>query len=413
MKAKIVAVGTELTIGQVQDTNAHYLARELDAAGVQVVGIEVVPDDREAMRRVFEDSVSRNEITVVTGGLGPTADDFTKFVLQEMFGGEWREDAATRAAVVDYFARRGKQASPRNCSQARVPSSCEVLFNRLGTAPGMLFRRGEHWLISLPGVPFEMRAMFAEVVQPLIAARTKAHHFHRTLQVYGIAESDLADKLRAWEAGLAPEFTLAYLPSPESIRLRISAVGAASEETAARAEKHVGELKCILGSLLFGEGEESLASVVGRLLLAGQSTVATAESCTGGGVSRALVSVPGASAYVRGGLVAYSTAVKEEWLGVSPEQIADCGVGSGEVAEAMAQGARRAFGTDYAVSTTGVLGPQGDGSCTPVGTLWVGVSGPRGVRAVRYSVCSTREVSMARSVSHALNALRLYLLGEL
>lgn len=412
MNAIIIAVGTELTIGQVQDTNSHFLARELDSIGVHVKGIEVVPDDREAMRRAFEASVSSNEITIVTGGLGPTADDFTKFVLQEMFGGEWREDEATLASIVDYFASRGEEASPRNRGQAQVPSSCEVLFNRLGTAPGMLFRRGDQWLFSLPGVPFEMKAMFAEAVQPLIVARSKARHFHRTLQVYGIAESDLADKLRSWEASLAPEFALAYLPSPESIRLRLSAVGVAARDTAAHAEKKVGELREILGSLLFGEGDESLASAVGRLLLAHEATVATAESCTGGGVSRALVSVPGASAYVKGGIVAYSNVAKETLLGVEGELLAGCGAASGEVAEAMAIGARRALGADYALSTTGVLGPQGDGTCTPVGTVWVGISGPRGVKAVKYSLRTSREVAMARSVSHALNALRLYLLGE-
>lgn len=413
MNAKIIAVGTELTIGQVQDTNSHYLSRELDSIGVKVMGIEIVPDDREVMRRAFEAGVSSYEITIVTGGLGPTADDFTKFVLQEMFGGEWCEDKATLAAVVDYFAIRGEEASPRNRSQAQIPSSCEVLFNKLGTAPGMLFRRGDRWLFSLPGVPFEMKAMFAEKVQPLIAARSKAHHFHRTLQVYGIAESDLADKIKDWELSLAPEFALAYLPSPESIRLRISAVDVSTKETIVHAEKKVAELREILGSLLFGEGDESLASAVGKLLLAQRARVATAESCTGGGVSRALVSVPGASAYLKGGIIAYSNVAKETLLGVGEELIGDCGAASGEVAKAMAIGARQALGADYALSTTGVLGPQGDGTCTPVGTVWVGISGPRGERAVKYSLRTSREVAMARSVSHALNTLRLHLLGEL
>lgn len=413
MDAQIIAVGTELTIGQVQDTNAHYLSRELDAIGVRVVGIEVIPDERRIMRQAFEESVSRNEITIVTGGLGPTADDFTKFVLHEMFGGEWREDRATLAAVVDYFARRGMEASPRNRSQAQVPSSCSVLFNRLGTAPGMLFRRADNWLFSLPGVPFEMRAMFAESVQPLIASRSNAHHFHRTLQIYGIAESDLADKLQTWEQELAPEFTLAYLPSPESIRLRISGVNNETPNMAEHAEKKVIEARKILGSLLFGEGEESLASAVGKLLHSRDASVATAESCTGGGVCRAMVSVPGASAYVRGGIVAYSNAVKEQALGVPTDLLADCGAASGEVAKAMAMGARRALDAHYAISTTGVLGPQGDGTCTPIGTLWVGISGPQGERAVKYTLRATREVSIARSVSHALNTLRLYILGEL
>lgn len=412
MEARIIAVGTELTIGQVLDTNSHYLSGELDGLGVRVAGIDAIPDDRVLMRRAFEESVARHDITVVTGGLGPTADDFTKYVLRDMFGGEWREDAATLASVVARFARRGAVASPRNREQALVPSSCEVLFNRLGTAPGMLFRRGDHWLVSLPGVPFEMKAMFAEVVAPRIAARCGARRFHRTLQVYGIAESDLADRLEAWEAGLSPEFALAYLPSPQSIRLRISAAGETNGETAAHAESKVQALRGILGSLLFGEGDDTLASAVGRLLVARGATVAVAESCTGGGVSHALVSVPGASAYVKGGLVAYGNAAKETLLGVGADLIADCGPGSGEVAAAMAFGARRALGADYAVATTGVLGPEGDGTCTPVGTLWVGVIGPRGARTMRYTLQSTRNVSMARGVSHALNALRLYLLGE-
>jgi competence/damage-inducible protein cinA C-terminal domain len=412
MEAQIIAVGTELTIGQVLDTNSNYLSQSLDALGVRVVGIQVIPDDRVTMRRVFEESVAKYDFTIVTGGLGPTDDDFTKFVLRDMFGGDWKEDAASLAAIIDYFSQRGAEASPRNLAQASVPSSCDVLFNRLGTAPGMLFRRGDHFLISLPGVPFEMKALFAERVEPLIMSKSNRRNFHRTLQIYGIAESDLADRLRSWEASLSPEFSLAYLPSLESIRLRISAKGEANRDTEVHAESKVRELRNILGPLLFGEGDESLADVVGKLLVAKKASVAIAESCTGGGVCKSLVSVPGASLYVRGGIVAYSNAIKERLLGVAESEILDCGAASGEVAEAMAEGARKLMDADYAVSTTGVLGPQGDGSCTPIGTVWVSVSGPLGVSTKMFRVRSSREIGMALGVSRALNELRLYLLRE-
>ena len=402
MEAQIIAVGTELTIGQVLDTNSNYLSQSLDALGVRVVGIKVITDDRVTMRRAFEESVAKYDFTIVTGGLGPTDDDFTKFVLRDMFGGDWKEDAASLAA----------EASPRNLAQASVPSSCDVLFNRLGTAPGMLFRRGDHFLISLPGVPFEMKALFAERVEPLIMSQSNRRNFHRTLQIYGIAESDLADRLRSWEASLSPEFSLAYLPSLESIRLRISAKGEANKDTEAHAESKVRELRNILGPLLFGEGDESLADVVGKLLVAKKASVAIAESCTGGGVCKSLVSVPGASLYVRGGIVAYSNAIKERLLGVAESEILDCGAASGEVAEEMAEGVRKLMDADYAVSTTCVLGPRGDGSCTPIGTVWVSVSGPLGVSTKMFRVRQSREIGMALGVSRALNELRLYLLRE-
>lgn len=409
--AEIIAIGTELTIGQVLDTNSHYLARGLDALGFRVESIQAIPDDWGAMKAAIEQALGRSRVTVVTGGLGPTGDDFTKEVLQEVFGGEWLEDAETLEAIGARLQRRGLEMSERNRAQAMIPSSCQVLQNRLGTAPGMLFARGEHVLISLPGVPMEMQALFEEKVRPAIAPLSEGGRYHRTLNLYGTAESYLADELEEWEASLAPDFSLAYLPSAGGIRLRITGKGETSGRLQELGEARVEALRAILGTRLYGEESDTLATAVGRLLKAQGKTVATAESCTAGRMGALLTEACGASAYYRGGVIAYSNAAKQELLGVPREVLEQSLAVSAETAEAMARGVRSRLKADYGLSTTGLVGPEGDGTDVPVGTVWVGWADATGAGSTRLYVNGTREINMDRAAQHALNYMRLKLLG--
>lgn len=410
MEAEIIAVGTEILIGQVLDTNSHYLAKELEALGAHVHHITVISDDRRAMRASFEQALGRSDVTLVTGGLGPTSDDFTQEVLMEIFGGELVENAEQLALIRAYFAARGHQLTETNRAQADVPSCCRPLINRRGTAPGMRFARGGHVLYSMPGVPFEMQAMFQESIRPELLARMPVRNFYRTFHVYGIAESDLSDRLQAWESGLSPDFALAYLPSPQGIRLRLTSVQGDTPTSRAHCEQQAQVLLRELGSYYFGEGEVTLGQAVAELLESCGATLSVAESCTGGMLSGELVRRPGASRYLRGSVTAYSIAVKEDVLGVSDRLITERGVVSGEVAAAMAEGVRKLLGTTWSVATTGALGPEGDGSAVPVGTVWIGVCGPSGTTTHKCVVLPDRVLGMEKAVAEALNALRLRLL---
>ena len=411
--AGIIAVGTELAIGQVLDTNSRYIAQRLSAVGCEVREVLVIPDDRVAMLRAFADFASKYRITTITGGLGPTADDFTKEVLLQLFGGELVEDPATLQLVTERLAKRGLALTPRNAEQAMVPSSCEVLPNKLGTAPGMLFCQGENWVFSLPGVPFETESLVDEQVITRVSKLSTGKPLQRVLKIYGIAESYLADRIASWEQRLAEHFSLAYLPSPEGIRLRIDSKEPETPALQKELTSYVDELKSLIPNEFYGEGDETLPSVVGSLLRRKNATVATAESCTAGRLAEAITSVPGASDYYLGGLVTYGDRIKREQLGVNPDLLAQYGAVSEEVARAMALGVMELLKAEYGVATTGLLGPGGDGSKTPVGTFYWAVASRAGVTVGSALLSSTREVNAARATYDALNGLRRVLMGSL
>ncbi|PIE83889.1 MAG: damage-inducible protein CinA [Bacteroidia bacterium] len=410
--AETIAIGTELTIGQVLDTNTAYAAAGLERLGFRVVCTRAVPDDWALMRHAMEEALGRSLVTIVTGGLGPTKDDFTKAVLHEIFGGELVEDARTLRAVEERLRRLGIEMLQSNHDQCLVPSTCEVLHNDFGTAPGMVFRRGEHLLVSLPGVPYEMEGLFRERVTPLLQSLTSGARFHRTVSLYGTPESTLAEELKDWESSLAPVFSLAYLPSPQGIRLRLTGNGVATPEMHQLADLRLAELEKLLGDRIFGHGEEDMPMALARMLRAGGRSLATAESCTAGRLGALLTAEPGASHFYRGGVVAYSDDAKLRLLGLDAQRLAREGAVSQWTAEAMARAVRERLGADYGLATTGLMGPEGDGTDTPVGTLWVAWAGARGVGSRRVTMGNLRRVNLERSAFLALNSLRLFMLGE-
>ncbi|MBC2839187.1 competence/damage-inducible protein A [Robiginitalea sp. SC105] len=409
MYAEILTIGDEILIGQIVDTNSAFIASELHKIGVSVFQITSVQDNREHILKALEEAESRADIVIMTGGLGPTKDDITKHTLSEYLGDELREDPEVLRHVENLFNTYiSTPISDLNRRQALVPSRAEVLPNAHGTAPGMWMKGRKGILVSLPGVPFEMKALFSDHVVPrIIAGFDRPVLMHHTLITYGLGESAIADRLEAWEDALPPHIRLAYLPNLGKVRLRVSARGRDLKAVQAELGRYVGELREQLRDILFGEEDgETLEATLGKLFTARQATLATAESFTGGAIAAQLTSVPGASAYFRGSVVSYATSVKSGVLGV-PEDLIDAhSVVSREVAAAMAEGARRVLGADFAVATTGNAGPDKGESDAPVGTVVIAVSGPGGTRAEEFTMGNHRERIVRKSVHKAFEMLR-------
>lgn len=411
MNAEIITIGDEILIGQIVDTNSAWIAARLNEAGFTVLRKLTVGDNRDEIIRAVDAAMSCSDLTILTGGLGPTKDDITKPALTEIFGGEMVCDRATYERNEKTLAARGIAYNELNKGQAMVPDSAEALPNLHGTAPGMWFEKGGKVVVSLPGVPFEMKELMTAEVLPCLGLRfPRSRTAHRTAITFGLAESVLAETIAGWENALPPYLHLAYLPSPSQIRLRLSAY---DTDTGAEKEmdRQFASLENLIPEYFIGYGEDTLASVTAKLLTAGKFTLATAESCTGGALSAAFTAMAGASEYFRGGVVAYSNGVKTDVLGVSPETVRCHGAVSEETACEMAEGARRLCGSDYALSTTGIAGPSGGSPEKPVGTVWIGLATPHGTAARKFTFAKLRAQNIDRACANAINMLRMELSG--
>lgn len=412
MQAEIITIGDELLIGQVVDTNSAWLGSTLGDDGIKVIQITSVQDHAAQIVQAVNDALSCADIVLMTGGLGPTKDDITKKTLAEMFGMKLVRNEQVYEMVGKQLALRGIAFTELNQGQALVPDGCTVLPNRNGTAPGMWFERDGKVLISMPGVPFEMKALVKDEVLP----RLRKHfaldaNVHRTIITFGLAESILADTIASWEEALPPYLHLAYLPSALCIRLRLSAYEIDRQKAEQEIESQIEKLSKVIPNYIIGSEDDSLESVTGTLLKTRGETLATAESCTGGNIAHRFTAMPGASEYFKGGVVAYSNEVKIALLGVDPESLNRYGAVSQSVAEQMAEGVRRATGATYGISTTGIAGPTGGTPEKPVGTVWMAVATPNGVFSRRMVFGSVRSQNIERASSNCINLLRLQLLG--
>ena len=412
MQAEIITIGDELLIGQIVDTNSAWLGSTLGDDGIKVIQITSVQDNAAQIVQAVNDALSRADIVLMTGGLGPTKDDITKKTLAEMFGMKLVRNEQVYEMVGKQLALRGIAFTELNQGQALVPDGCTVLPNRNGTAPGMWFERDGKVLISMPGVPFEMKALVKDEVLP----RLRKHfaldaNVHRTIITFGLAESILADTIASWEEALPPYLHLAYLPSALCIRLRLSAYEIDRQKAEQEIESQIEKLSKVIPHYIIGSEDDSLESVTGTLLKTRGETLATAESCTGGNIAHRFTAMPGASEYFKGGVVAYSNEVKMALLGVDPESLNHYGAVSQSVAEQMAEGVRRATGATYGISTTGIAGPTGGTPEKPVGTVWMAVATPNGVFSRRMVFGSVRSQNIERASSNCINLLRLQLLG--
>lgn len=407
MKVEIVTIGDEILIGQVVDTNSAWIGQQLNSIGASVQRITSISDDLEAIKGAIAEAATRANVVLLTGGLGPTNDDITKVALCQHFNCGTVFHGEVLDHIEQLFRRFGRTVSEVNRQQAALPEVCEPLHNAMGTAPGMWFDTGETVIVSMPGVPYEMKSIMADEVLPRLVKRFNAPTIlHRTVLTMGMGESWLAERIADWERALPKEIKLAYLPSPGRVRLRLSAIGADEVALRKELERQVQQLWNLIPELVYGFDEDTIESVVANLLRKQNLTVCTAESCTGGTISKMLTSVPGASNYFPGGVVTYSYESKMRELGVSKQTLETLGAVSEETVIEMAEGAKSKFGTDFSVSVSGIAGPDGGTLDKPVGTVWMAVSGPHGTVARKHLFGDNRERNIERSALTALNMLR-------
>ncbi|HLA62926.1 MAG TPA: competence/damage-inducible protein A, partial [Rhodothermales bacterium] len=404
MTAAFLTVGDELLIGQTVNTNAAWLAARFNAEGVDVVRMETVGDDAGAIAAALARALEAADIVVMTGGLGPTRDDITKRTVADALGLRLVRDEGVIRDVEAYFARRGRPMDPVNLPIGDVPEGFEVLPNPVGTAPGLWGEVTDsagrpRVVVMMPGVPYEMKQITETAVEPRLAARRDGVVLHRTLLTAGEGETMIAERLGDLDDLLGDALTLAFLPELGTVRLRITAKGADRAAAEAALDRAEGLMRERLGHRVAGEGTDTLEQALGRALVEKGLTLAVAESCTGGAVAARLTAVAGASRYFLGGVVAYSNEAKEALLGVPHDLLEEHGAVSEPVARAMAEGARRAFGTDLAVATTGVAGPTGGSEEKPVGTVWIAVADAAGTRAacLRFTNDRTLNIGLAAS----------------
>jgi nicotinamide-nucleotide amidase len=413
MTAEIITIGDELLIGQVVDTNSAWMGHHLNGIGVRVAQITSVADDREAIVAAFDAAFSRADLVLVTGGLGPTKDDLTKKILADYFHTTLVRDQPTYDFLEQWMRNRGMRFNELNRAQADVPQGCTVLPNRNGTAPGMWFERQGKVLVSMPGVPFEMKALMTDEVTPRIRARFRLEPIvHKTAVTFGLPESELALTISPWEESLPRGLKLAYLPNPGGIRLRLSAYGGDEQVLRAEIDGQFDRLKALIPDHFLGFETASLEETVAGLLRERGETLSLAESCTGGAIAARFTALPGASDYLLGGVVAYSNEFKRNVLGVDAADLERFGAVSEPVARQMAEGVRRLAGSTYALATTGIAGPGGGTTEKTVGTVWIALATPEGTFAERRQFGHLREVNIQRASSAAIDRLRTLLSGR-
>jgi nicotinamide-nucleotide amidase len=413
MKAEIITIGDEILIGQIIDTNSAWIAEQFNLSGIEIYQITSVHDDTVHIMEALKKAEEKVDLVILTGGLGPTKDDITKHALCEFFNTKLVFHEPTFEHIKQRFKNRNIDLNKLNRDQALIPESCTVLPNKVGTAPGMWFEKNDTIFVSVPGVPFEMKYLVKNEILPRLQnnGKTKAM-FHKTVQTQGLPESMLADRIENWESSLPKNIKLAYLPNPMSVRLRLSAIGTDLNDLKQQVESEIERLKQIIPDHIFGFDNETLAEVIGRMLLEKGQTLAVAESCTGGYISHLITSVSGSSGWYKGGVTSYSNEIKQNLLGVSLELLKKYGAVSEQVIREMATGARKKFNVDFAVATSGIAGPTGGTNEKPVGTVWIAVAGPDKTIAEKFIFGDNRERNIIRSSQTALQILRRTILNQ-
>ena len=404
MNAEIITIGDEILIGQVVDTNSAFLATELNKLGISVVQITSVPDTREGIVEALDAAKSRAGLILMTGGLGPTSDDITKPALTDYFNTRLVENPVVIEKIRSILASRGVKMTERNRKMAELPADCEILNNSAGSAQGMWFLRDGKHFISLPGVPFEMKAIYLEEIEPRLKERfTLPSIHHITILTHGLPESMMANLIQDWEERLPSGIKLAYLPSPGILRLRLTGKSAGPrEELIMEMEAEKGKLEDIIRKYIFGYGGDTLEQLIGKTLREKKMTLALAESCTGGTLSSMITSVAGASAYYRGGIISYANEIKTSELNVSPYTLMINGAVSQAVVEQMAEGVRVRYNADYAVAVSGIAGPDGGSPEKPVGTTWIAVASKNKIVSSLHNFADERGRNIQKAAITAL-----------
>lgn len=404
IKADIITIGDEILIGQIIDTNSAWLGRELNNIGISIRQITSISDDKYAIINTINSSLQNSDIILITGGLGPTNDDITKFTLCEMFGGNLvlNNDALQN---IEHFVRlRNGEMNNNNRDQALLPDNCTFIPNHNGTASGMWFDHEGKIIVSMPGVPHEMTQMMSKEIFPRLQQKYSLPViYHKTVIATGIAEAKLAELLSDWENQLHNDIKLAYLPSPGMVRLRFSIQGQNKQELEGIVQSEIEKLKPIIPNNLAAYNDDSIESIVAATLKEKNLTIATAESCTGGLIANRLTSIPGSSSYFQGGVVAYSNRIKEEQLNVSRSILEKHGAVSEQVVQQMSENVKKLFSTDIGISTSGIAGPDGGTKGKPVGTVWISVSYLDKTINQLYLFGNERDTNIQKSAQAALS----------
>lgn len=410
MKVYLITIGDEILIGQIVDTNSAWMGQQLNLNGAHITGIMTVSDEADRITQALEQGLRAADVVLMTGGLGPTKDDITKKVLTEFTGGQLSFHEPTYQRIERFFKQLGRQPTEAHRLQSYMPDNATLLTNSMGTAPGMWFEVDDKVVVSMPGVPYEMKALMQGEVLPRLKERYPLKRIaHRTLLTAGEGESRIAERVADLETALPPHIKLAYLPNLGRVRLRLSSRGSQSDHFRDELEQWADRFKDRVEDLLFGEEEDRLEAVVGQMLKARGLWLSTAESCTGGYLSHLMTSIPGSSAYFLGGIVAYSNILKQEKLGVRAATLEAEGAVSEATVREMVAGTLQHFGGDIAVAISGIAGPGGGTPEKPVGTVWLAVGDQNVTEAYLLKAGKDREKNIEYTGAHALNFIRRFL----
>ena len=417
MRAEILTIGDEILIGQITNTNAVWIAQQLNLIGVKVVHMATVSDDRSEILKAFENASKRADIVFITGGLGPTKDDVTKKTFAEFFDVPLVLDEKVLEDVSSFFIKRGREISQLNKDQALIPKGCRVMRNKSGTAPGMWMQRNNIHFISMPGVPYEMKELMREEILPLIRSEFKLQHiYHRTVLTQGIGESALAEIIEKWEDGLASKnIKLAYLPQPGLVRLRLSTHGDDEHRIKTAVDGEIDNLlplikEHVFGFENYGEPMPTIEKVTSELLRERKQTLSVAESCTGGFISSLFTAIPGSSDIFKGGIVPYTNEAKNQLLNVDNSIFEKHGAVSKECVIALAENVRKRFNSDFSIAVSGVAGPGGGSAEKPVGFVWIAVSSNEKTLTKSFQFGDDRGRNIVMTANAAISFLRKFVL---
>jgi len=410
-QATIITIGDELLIGQVIDTNSAWMAQELSKTGIPVVRRVAVGDVADEIIKALDEEQRHADIILITGGLGPTADDITKPLLCKYFGGKMIVNEDVKQNVINIFTKLSRPIIERNLSQAEVPDNCMVILNKRGTAPGMCFAKGQKVFVSMPGVPHEMKGMMTDDVIPMLQKQFKLSTIiHKTLLTAGVGESFLADLIIGFEEALPDHIRLAYLPNYGMVRLRLTATGFDKPAIEKEVTERFATLQSLVKDYLVTNEDEALENVLGKLLVSKGKTVCTAESCTGGYIAHLITAIPGSSKFYDGSIVSYSYKTKEDLLQVDKPTLESKGAVSEEIVTQMAKGALKNIGSDYVIAVSGIMGPDGGMPDKPVGTVWVAVGDHQKIETHKLAFRFDRARNIQLTAANAMNLLRKFIL---
>lgn len=413
MNVHIVTIGDEILIGQITDTNSAWIAQQLNLHGIRVQGMSSISDEMDDIVNTLKHVTQQADIVLLTGGLGPTKDDITKKAIANFYETGFVFSQDTYDRILQFFERLGRSTTDAHREQCYMPQNASLLTNKMGTAPGMWFDEQDKVVISMPGVPYEMKYLMEYEVIPQLLQRFPTQPIaHRTIQTIGEGESRIAKRIETFENNLPNNVKLAYLPSLGKVRLRLTAKGEAAATLEAQLDALVQELVPQIKELVFGYEKDSIESVVGQLLKERGLTLSTAESCTGGYVAHKITAIPGASAYFQGGVVAYANEIKEQQLGVRSETLAKHGAVSQQCVEEMAEGVRECFQTNIGLSISGIAGPTGGTPDKPVGTIWIAVANAERTQTRKLQLSKKRMLNIEYTTNQVLNMVRQMVLEE-